>query len=146
MHPGIIARQMPDKPAYIMADSGITITFRQLDETSNQGAQLLRALGLQTGDHIALMLENHPRFLQICWAAHRAGLYYTAISHRLQVDEVDYILNDCGARCFITSLAQKDVAAQLLHGNGQLPNAYMLDGLIDGFQSWENAIDRKSVV
>ena len=140
MHPGIIARQMPDKPAYIMADSGITITFRQLDETSNQGAQLLRALGLQTGDHIALMLENHPRFLQICWAAHRAGLYYTAISHRLQVDEVDYILNDCGARCFITSLAQKDVAAQLLHGNGQLPNAYMLDGLIDGFQSWENAI------
>ena len=140
MHPGIVAQQMPDKPAYIMAGSGITVTFRQLDETSNQGAQLFRKLGLQTGDHIALLLENHPRFLQICWAAHRAGLYYTTISHRLQVDEVDYILKDCGARCFITSLAQKELAAQLIKKNGALQNAYMLDGQIDGYQSWENAI------
>ncbi len=140
MHPGIIAQQMPDKPAYIMADSGITVTFRQLDDASNQGAQLFRQLGLQTGDHIAIMLENHPRFLQICWAAQRAGLYYTAISYRLQVDEVEYIVQDCNAKCFITSLAQKDVAQRLVQQSGALQNAYMLDGVIDGYQSWENAV------
>lgn len=145
MHPGIIAQQMPDKTAYQMADSGITVNFRQLNDVSNQGAQLFRSLGLKTGDHIALMLENHPQFLQICWAAHRAGLYYTAISYRLQVDEVDYIVKDCGARCFITSFAQRDVAEKLVQRNGTLPNAFMLDGVIDGFQAWETALAKQPV-
>ena len=77
-----------------MAESGTTVTFKELDDTSNQGAQLFRSLGLQQGDHIAIMLENHPRFLQICWAAQRSGLYYTAISHRLQTEEVEYIVKD----------------------------------------------------
>ena len=48
------------------------------------------------------MLENHPRFLQICWAAQRAGLYYTAISWRLQLQEVEYIVNDAEAPVVFT--------------------------------------------
>jgi len=31
-----------------MAGSGETVTYRELDERSNQGAQLFRSLGLQT--------------------------------------------------------------------------------------------------
>lgn len=140
MHPGIIAQQTPEKMAYEMVDSGETVTFATLEKTSNQGAHLFRRLGLQVGDHVALMLENHPLFLQICWAAQRAGLYYTAISHRLQTDEVEYILRDCGARCFITSIAQGEVAAKLAAIPGLLQNAYMLDGMMPGYASWEHAI------
>ncbi len=44
------------------------------------------------------MLENHPRYLELAWAAQRAGLRYTAISPRLTADEVAYILEDSGAR------------------------------------------------
>ncbi len=140
MYPDLIARQTPNKPAYIMAESGVSVSFQALSDASNRGAQLFRQLGLNVGDHIALMLENHPRFLEICWAAQRAGLYYTAISHRLQVDEVDYILKDCEAKCFITSFAQRDVAATLAQKPGALKNAYMLDGVIAGYQSWEQAV------
>ena len=75
MHPGLLAAKFPDKPAYIMSDSGHTVSYKMLDETSNQGAQLFRQLGLVRGDHIAILLENHDRFLQICLAALRAGLY-----------------------------------------------------------------------
>ncbi len=46
MHPGIHAQKTPDKPAYVMAASGESVTYRELDETSNQGAQLFRSLGL----------------------------------------------------------------------------------------------------
>jgi long-chain acyl-CoA synthetase len=70
-------------------------------------AQLFRALGLQSGDHIALMLENHPRYFEICWGAHRAGLIYTAMSTRLTEAEVSYIVNDCGAKAVVASLANK---------------------------------------
>ena len=53
-HPSITARTYPHKPAIIMGDSGEMVTYRELDERSNQGAHLFRCLGLQTGDHIAI--------------------------------------------------------------------------------------------
>ena len=73
MSPADIAATQPGKAAYIMADTGDVVTFAELEATANQGAQLFRSLGLQRGDHIAILLENHPRFFQICWAAQRSA-------------------------------------------------------------------------
>ena len=80
MPPSVHAQATPDKPALICAGSGEVVSYKTLDDRSNQVAQLLRALGLRSGDHIALMLENHPRWFEICWGAQRAGLIYTAMS------------------------------------------------------------------
>jgi long-chain acyl-CoA synthetase len=140
VHPTELAQNFADKPAYIMAASGETISFADLESCSNQGAHLFRSLGLQRGDHIAILLENHPRFLQICLAALRSGIYFTAISYRLQEAEVEYIVNDCHAKVFITSKDRQVVVDKLL---GKIPNiteAYMLDGVIAGFESWEEAL------
>jgi long-chain acyl-CoA synthetase len=140
VHPGTIAAEAPEKIAYRMADSGESISYQTLEERSNQGAQLFRSLGLNAGDHVAILLENHPLFFQICWAAQRAGLYYTAISWRLQQEEVEYIVNNCGAKVFVTSAARKAVAAPLVAQTPGLAKRYMLDGVIDGFEAWEDAI------
>ena len=102
-HPSIHARNTPNKIAYQMAATGKAITYRELDELSNQGAHLFRSLGLKAGDHIALLMENRLAFMEICWAAQRAGLYYTAISRYLTQDEIAYIVKDCGAKVFITT-------------------------------------------
>jgi acyl-CoA synthetase (AMP-forming)/AMP-acid ligase II len=140
VHPGIIAAERPDKIAYVMAESGLTVTYAELERTSNQGAHLFRSLGLERGDHIAILLENHPRFLQICWAAQRAGLYYTAISWRLQQGEVEYIVNNCEAKVFITSLPRRAVVEPLQDRMPGVIGRYMLDGVIEGYQSWEAAL------
>jgi long-chain acyl-CoA synthetase len=103
MHPQVHAQTQPDKPAYLMAGSGETVTYSQLDARSNQGAQLFRSLGLRTGDVIALLMDNTSRFFEITWAAQRAGLYYTCVSTKLTPSEVEYIVKDCGAKAFITS-------------------------------------------
>ena len=64
LHPSFHALTTPDKVAYRMATTGEAITFRELDRRSNQGAQLFRSLGLGSGDHIALLMENSlPRNL-----------------------------------------------------------------------------------
>jgi long-chain acyl-CoA synthetase len=76
VHPHIHAARNPDKPAYVMAGSGETVTYGQLEERSNRIAQMFRAQGLKVGDHIAIFLENHPRFFEICWAAQRSGLVH----------------------------------------------------------------------
>ena len=62
MYPAVHAAKNPNKPAYIMARSGRTVTYRELDERSNQAAQLFYSMGLRRGDHIALCLENHEEF------------------------------------------------------------------------------------
>ncbi|HCD28561.1 MAG TPA: acyl-CoA synthetase, partial [Gammaproteobacteria bacterium] len=116
------------------------MTYQELEETANQGAHLFRSHGLQAGDHIAVLLENHPRFFQICFAAQRAGLYYTAISWRLQQEEVEYIVNNCEAQLFISSVERKAVLEPL---HDRMPNVqarYMVDDTIDGYESWEAAI------
>ncbi len=142
MTPADVAAQTPHKPAYIIADTDEVVTFAELEATANQTAHLLRSLGLKRGDHIAILLENHPRFFQICWAAQRAGLYYTAISWRLQPAEVAYIVNNCEARVFITSSARADVVQAALDDTPNLEARFMLDGVIDGFTSFEAAIER----
>jgi long-chain acyl-CoA synthetase len=140
VHLGQIAAATPDKPAVIMAGSGKTVTFRELDEESNRLAGLMRAEGLRPGDHIAFMLENHPSFLAIAWAAQRSGLYYTAISARLRADELAYILDNCGAQVFISSAALRDVAAAVAERTPGVRLRLMLDGVAPGFASYAERI------
>src|SRR5690242_11381122 len=120
MYPGTHAAATPDKPAYIMASTGQVVTFKELNDRSNQVAQLLWQRGLRPGDSIAIFMENHPAFFEIAWAAQRSGLYYTAVSSRLTPPEVSYIVNDCGAKAFFTTRSRGEVAKDVLP---DLPNA-----------------------
>ncbi|MBL4906290.1 MAG: AMP-binding protein [Sneathiella sp.] len=140
MHIREFAAKIPDHLAIIMAESGETLTYKELNDRSNKVAQFFRSQGLKVGDHVAFLLENHVRFFEICWAAQRAGLYYTAVSSRLSADEAAYIINDCGAQLFITSFHKSNLAQEL---NSKIPETkthLMLDGCIEGFQSYEDAI------
>ena len=136
-HPSIHARTHPDKIAYRMAGSGKAISYRELDELSNQGAHLFRSLGLKAGDHIAFLIENRLAFMEICWAAQRSGLYYTAISRYLTQDEIAYIIKDCGAKVVITSPKCADHIKGLVTGAPGEPAFFMLDEPLPGFRSWD---------
>jgi acyl-CoA synthetase (AMP-forming)/AMP-acid ligase II len=138
LHPYIHAQNRPDKAAVIMASTGETLSYRELDDRSNQGAQLFRKLGLKTGDGIAIFMENNIRFLEIAWAAQRSGLYYTCISSRLTAGEVEYIVRDCGAKVLIVSHGLESVAAEVaprLEG----VSLFMVGGTSAGYRSYEEA-------
>jgi len=79
------------------------IPYRHLDEVSCRTANWFRSLGLRSGDHIALMSENRPDLVELCWGAQRSGLYYTLIPTHLRADEAAYIADDCGARLVATT-------------------------------------------
>jgi acyl-CoA synthetase (AMP-forming)/AMP-acid ligase II len=140
MYPGTRAEVTPDKPAIVMAATGEVVTYRQLDDESNRLAQFLRAAGLGPGDHIALMLENHPMLLVVAWAAVRSGLYYTAISNRLTAEEAVYIVNDCEATVFIASAATADVAEAVVAETPMVTIRLMLDKATEHFEPYETAV------
>ena len=79
-----------------MAESGWTQTFAELDAAANRLSRVFRAAGFQPGDHVAMCMENHPRYLEVLWGCESTGLIYTAASSRLTNDELSYIVNDCG--------------------------------------------------
>jgi long-chain acyl-CoA synthetase len=110
MHPFHHAAAQPDTPAIIMAGSGETLSYAGLEAQSNRIAHLLRGLGLQRGDTIAVLMHNEIDFLPICWAAQRAGLVYVAMSTKLTADEAGYIAQDSGAKAIFCSPALAEVA------------------------------------
>ncbi|HWD48500.1 MAG TPA: acyl-CoA synthetase [Rhizomicrobium sp.] len=138
MHPAVHVQTQPDKAAVIMAATGETLTYRQVEDRSNQGAQLFRKLGLKAGDGVAIFMENNIDYLPICWAAQRAGLYYTCISSRLTAGEVEYIVKDCAAKVFVaghTLAKTADELAPLISGVKLL----MVGGTTPGYESYEAA-------
>src|SRR5262249_31655839 len=95
-----------------------------------------RALGLKAGDHIALLMENRLAFMEICWAAQRSGLYYTAISRYLTRDEIAYIIKDCGAKVFITTPKCHEQVKGLV-GQPNPPLLLMMHEPAEGFRSFD---------
>jgi long-chain acyl-CoA synthetase len=144
MYPGAFAATTPDKPAVIMGRSREVVTYRELDERSARLAQLLYARGLRPGDKIALLAENHPRFYEVYWAAMRAGLYLTTVNRYLAPAEAAYLVNDSGATVCITTAQLAATAVPLLELIPDCPIRLMMDGLEDGFESYEAALDTSS--
>ncbi|MFN6934760.1 MAG: acyl-CoA synthetase [Tsuneonella sp.] len=103
MHPTIHATARPDHPAIIMAGSGRTVTFGEMDAAANRVANLFRAHGIGPGDTVGLWLENRVEYLEIAWGNQRAGTTVVPISTHLTAEEVAYILADSGAKLLISS-------------------------------------------
>jgi len=133
------ARETPDKPAMIAAESGRVLTYGELDRRSNQFAQFLHAQGLRRGDHIAILMENNLRYPEVVWAAFRSGLYLTAVNRYLPPDDAAYIVTDCMAKAIVSSYDRREVVAPLGPLIPSCPIRLMVDGVIDGWASYEDA-------
>ena len=136
MHPSVHARSNPDKPAIILAETGETISYGELDAASNRAAQLFRAHGLGHEDVVAFMLDNTPHYYGLTWGAQRSGLRYVCISSRLTQDETDYILENSGAKILVVSASLADAAQQLT----TRMTRFAMGGTIAGYDSWEDAV------
>ena len=121
------ATLQPEKAAYIMAGTGVSVSYRELDEASNQIAHVFRNLGLEAGDHIALLSGNNEHFIKIVWAAQRSGLIYTPIHTHLKADEVEYILKDCGAKLLIFSDQFLELVCALANRETALENILCIE-------------------
>jgi len=130
----------PDHPAVVMGASGEVITHGELEARSQRLAQLLHAQGLRPGDHLAVLMENHPRYFEVFWAAMRSGLYVTPINWHLKAEEAGYIVEDCGASALVTSKALEPVATELAPHLGNVRVRLVVDGPVEGYERLEDAV------
>jgi fatty-acyl-CoA synthase len=130
----------PDALAVVMTGSGETRTWKELDDRSNQLAQLWWAAGIRPGGHVALFTDNRPEFYDVAWAAMRSGLYLTTVNRYLTAEEAAYIVNDCGATGIVVSDALGAVAADLATMIPDCPIRLVAGGPIDGYDRLDDAI------
>jgi len=138
MYPGTYAAQAPDRIAAVMAGTGETVSYGELERRSAQLAHVLHDAGLRPGDVVALLTENSLRALEVYWAALRSGLYITAVNYRLKPDEVSYIVNDSGAAALVVSAEQAATATAVRAPAVKLRLAF--GGVIPGYDSYEETI------
>jgi fatty-acyl-CoA synthase len=131
----------PDKPALIVTAPDEILTYQQLTERSSRLVTLFSSYGLQRGDHIAVYLENHARYLEIAWGALLSGLYLTPISTFVTLDEATYIVENSRSKVFISSQRGSNLAEALPEQVTGCEHWLMIDGVSAGFESYESALN-----
>ena len=64
-YPGAYAASDPERLAVVMAESGASMTYAELEDHANRLSHLFRSSGLQPGDHVAFCFENRVEFGEI---------------------------------------------------------------------------------
>jgi len=94
------ARSTPDHPVAVF--DGGRLTYRELDQASDQVAAALTVAGIEPGDRVALQLPNIPQFLISYFGILKAGGVVVPLNVLLRAPEVAFSLSDSGARALIT--------------------------------------------
>jgi len=85
----------PQKVAII--DDGHEISYKELNQRSNQVANFLLKKGIHKGDRVGVLLYNCHEYVEIYCALAKVGAILVPLNWRMAPPEITYILNDCGA-------------------------------------------------
>ena len=88
------------------------LSYTQLWDASARMATLLRGMGVDSGDRVALQLPNVPAFPIACYGALLAGATVVPMNPLLKAGEIEYYLTDSGAEVVVTSDRMPEAAAQ----------------------------------
>ena len=90
----------PEKEAIVFGE--LRLTYRDLNNRVNRMIHALGKMDLRKGDRFAIFSLNSNAFLETAFACARLGVILVPINFRLAPPEIEYILQDSGARVLLT--------------------------------------------
>lgn len=113
------ANMWPDKDVVTFEGGGTDVdeirTYKDLWINANKLASGLIACGMNRGDRFAILMRNHPEFIELMIAASITGTIFVPIDPRTRGAKLSYTLNNSGCRgivCTDDTLAQvEDIRA-----------------------------------
>jgi long-chain acyl-CoA synthetase len=96
----------PNRPA--LSDSGLEITYSELNDRANRVATGLLALGVKPGEHIGLLAPNSANWLIFYFGVLKAGAVAVTFSSLLSPNEMTMLLNHSKPRFLFTSEEKLD--------------------------------------
>jgi fatty-acyl-CoA synthase len=99
MIPAVNARRTPNGVA-IIDDDG-EVTFKELDDAANSVANGLLALGVRSGDGLALLIRNHRWFLIALYGAAKVGVRLILLNSEFSGPQIKEVSEREGAKLII---------------------------------------------
>jgi len=100
----VLANVHPDSHTFLMhkvKDTWVEITYRQALEKIDAISAWFLHMGVQKGDRLSLIIENGPDYVYYDQALQQIGAVNTSIYPTLSESEIEYILNDSGAKTIL---------------------------------------------
>jgi acyl-CoA synthetase (AMP-forming)/AMP-acid ligase II len=119
------ARRYPDKIALIQ--DARTLTYRQLDERSNQFARALLSLGVSAGDRVALLAFNCMEYAVVTQGVAKAGATLVPLNFRLVPSELVHVLKDSKPTVIVGESSFGAALAQTFEQLEKPPRVILLD-------------------
>jgi len=93
------AQENPDLDVLTFEENGAveTRTYRQLWENGQRLAAGLASVGVRQGNRFALLIQNHPEFVELMVASAILGSVFVPIDPRTRGDKLAYMLRDSGS-------------------------------------------------
>jgi amino acid adenylation domain-containing protein len=88
---------------------GRSLTYRELEERSNQLARLLCDRGVKKGDRVGLFFPKCVESLVCMFGVLKAGGVYVPLDPQAPADRVGYILGNCGIRVLLTNREKRNL-------------------------------------
>ena len=104
-----------------VVDGDVRLTYAALRQRAARIAGALAELGLARGERLAAVLDNRHEAIELYWAAQWLGATFVPLSWRASQADVDYCVDDCGARLVAT--AEDDLVRI-----GKAPFTQLLEG------------------
>ncbi len=107
----------PQAPCLILPD-GRAWTYADVDRASARLANLMLALGLRSGDRVAVQVDKTPEALVLYLATLRAGMVFLPMNPAYQRHEVAYFLDDASPALFVCRPQARALAGELAKAAG----------------------------
>ena len=91
------ARRYANAPLWVSIDDGTRISFGEFARATLKCANALRALGVEPGTHVAVMLPNVPAYVVTWMALARLGAVMVPVNMQYKSRELEYVLRDSDA-------------------------------------------------
>ena len=110
------ATSYPDHVAWIWEPEPGTTRTRSYGETNRRADALAAGLmesGVGRGDRVALFMQNRPEAMESFFATLKLGAVAVPLNPRFTAEEIDYHIEDAGARVLIIGEEVADVVAKV---------------------------------
>ncbi|MCF2911363.1 AMP-binding protein [Halomonas sp. Cn5-12] len=98
-----VAAQYPDNDALIALHQNIHWSYRELQREVNRCARALLAMGVKKGDRVGIWAPNCSEWTLSQFATAKIGAILVNINPSYRTHELEYALNQSGARFLITA-------------------------------------------
>ena len=88
------ARKYPDSPCTLF--KGAVITYREMNELTDQLAAGIAALGIKKGDRVGIFMPNTPQFVLTFFGILKAGAVVVSVNPLYSGREIIHQVNDAG--------------------------------------------------